>query len=263
MEQPRESPRDPDIGAGGWDRAIGMLRSFAVYRGIPWRAGQLRRFYRPFVPEGGLAFDVGAHAGNRVVAFLALGARVVAIEPQPDFARWLAREFGRDPRVTVLDCALGATSGRARLHASARTPTLATLSSDFVRRAGEAPGFRDVRWSEGPEVVVETLDALIARHGLPDFTKIDVEGHELQVLRGLSQPLPALSFEFVPAVLDVALDCIDRLESLAPYRYAASFGERLRLEQPDGIEAGRMRDWLRSVGPRGRSGDVHAWRRPA
>lgn len=246
-----------------FERAYGLLRSLAIYRAIPWRGAQLRRFYRRFVPSGGLAFDVGAHAGNRVAAFRRLGARVVAVEPQPDFVRLLALSFGRDPGVTLLPVALGREPGQARLMASARTPTVSTLSADFVRRAGASDAFRGVQWAPGPLVEVTTLDALIARHGRPDFVKIDVEGFEREVLAGLSQPLPALSFEFVPAVLDVALACIDQLESLARYRYAVSLGERLRLLQPDGLDAQAMRAWLRAQGSGAASGDVHAWRDPA
>ena len=60
-----------------------------------------------------------------------------------------------------------------------------------------------------------TLDALIAEYGKPAFIKIDVEGFELQVLNGLSQPIRYISFEYtVPEQTQNAIDCMMRLSSL-------------------------------------------------
>lgn len=250
----------------GWrdrlDGQLGLWRSLFVYHGIPWRRAQLRRFYSRFVPAGGLAFDVGVHTGSRLQCFLDLGASVVGVEPQAALARRLARRYGKDPRVHLFTGGLGRQDGMARLWNSPLTPTVATLSVDFVARAGAAASFQGVAWQPGPNVALTTLDALIAQHGIPDFVKIDVEGFELEVLMGLSQPVTALSFEFLPAVRDVALACIDRLEALAGagrYRYAVSLGERLRLLQPQGESADAMRTWLRDRPADGPSGDVHAW----
>jgi FkbM family methyltransferase len=178
-----ESPRDPPRPHGG-RRALARL-----YYGIPFRARRLARLYAPFIGSGGLAFDIGAHAGNRVRAFRRLGARVVAVEPQPDFVRLLEALYGRDRDVTIVVAAVGRAIGEATLHASERTPTVTTLSPEWATRVGADASFRGVRWTPGARVPVTTLDALVAAHGRPDFVKLDVEGYEAEALAGLSTPV--------------------------------------------------------------------------
>src|SRR5262245_6321362 len=86
-------------------RAAGFGRSLLTYYGQPWRITALRRHYGALIEPGDLVFDVGAHVGNHSRALAGLGARVVAIEPQAEFARWLRCLFRGDPRVTVLETA--------------------------------------------------------------------------------------------------------------------------------------------------------------
>jgi len=236
----------------------GLLRSILIYYGIPWRYGQLKRFYSQFVGPGDLCFDVGAHVGNRLRAWAALGAQVVGLEPQPDCMALLRRWYGRNPQIILLEQAVGAQRGSLPLMISRGHPTVSTLSQQWTEDVRQAQSFAAVRWDDAIEVPVTTLDALIEQYGCPAFCKIDVEGYELEVLRGLSQPLPALSIEYVPVTMGVALNCIQRLEQLGGYEYNWSPGERHRLQSPQWLGPAALADQLSAVPPDGDSGDFYA-----
>jgi FkbM family methyltransferase len=241
-------------------RAFGIARSLAMYYGIPFRAGRLRSFYAQFVHPGSLCFDVGAHAGNRVRCWRQLGARVVAIEPQPDFVRILRWLYGRDSGVEVVPLALGRHAGFAELLVSERTPTVTTLSREWVDHVQRDPRFAGVAWAGRERVEVVTLESLIERYGEPQFIKVDVEGYEAEVLAGLATPLRGLSFEYLPATREIALACIERLETLARYRYNFSPGESHRLASEHWHDAAGMRALLLGLPQLAPSGDVYALR---
>lgn len=237
---------------------FGLVRSLVVYR-RPGRQRGLRRLYAPFVGEGDLVFDVGAHVGDRALAFASLGARVIALEPQPRFARWLRRSVGSHRLIEVRDEAVGAHPGRERLAISRRTPSVSTMSESWRADVSEAnPGFRSVRWDAEVEVPVVTLDQLIEEHGVPRFCKIDVEGYEAEVLAGLSRPMAGLSFEFVAGQLQTALECVRRLGALGPYRYNVIFGEGRDFHFRDWCGADSVGDWLAGGAEGVSSGDVYA-----
>lgn len=219
-----------------------------------WQA-QALAFYGSFVRPGELCFDIGANIGNRVRVFLALGARVVAVEPQRACADELRKRGGAGGALTVIEAAAGAEAGEAQLFV-ADYHTVSSLSRDWIDRVRAAGRF-DLGWRQAVTVPVTTLDALIAEYGAPTFCKIDVEGYEEQVLAGLSQPLRALSFEFTPEYEEAAFACVRRLAALGMTRFAYSAGESLRLGE--WTTADRIVEQLREQPHDGRAfGDVYA-----
>jgi FkbM family methyltransferase len=240
------------------NRVLGMARSLAIYHGIPRRQRRLRGLYAGFVSPGDLVFDIGAHAGNRTRAFAAMGCRVVAVEPQPDFARLLRALFAKSPRVTIVEAAVGATAGRSALSISERTPTVTTLDDRWRDARGREPDFSFVRWDHRVEVETTTLDALIERFAVPAFVKIDVEGGEPGVLAGLSHAVASLSFEYLPRALDYACRCTERLSALGPYVFNWSAGESSRLATHQWMTAAELMAALATPEALRRPGDVYA-----
>lgn len=239
--------------------ASGVARSLFIY----WRPGRqrsLQRLYRPFIQPGTVAFDIGAHLGDRSAAFHALGAHVVAIEPQPALAKWFKRLVNQ-PGITLLPLAAGPQPGFADIAISVGNPTLSTLATEWRSQVSTRnPGFRQIAWEEKLRVEVTTLDQLIATYGEPSFIKIDVEGFEAEVLMGLTRPVAALSVEFVAGVLEVSHACMEQLARLGDYRFNAIAGEQRKFRWETWQSPEAITQWLNSGADGLASGDLYACR---
>jgi FkbM family methyltransferase len=236
----------------------GILRSLRIYYGNRRHGPALDRLYTHFVHPGDLVFDIGAHVGDRVAAFRRLGARVVAVEPQPALGKTLRLFYGRDRQVTIEAAAVGRQPGEIELSLTLDNPTVSTASTDFIAAAASAPGWQGQSWGKRVRVPLTTIDALIARHGLPAFIKIDVEGFEAEALGGLTQPVAALSFEFTTIQRDIARACIERCRALGYTRFNTVLGESQKFAHSDWIDADALAHWLEALPPAANSGDVYA-----
>jgi FkbM family methyltransferase len=241
-------------------RVFGITRSLITYYGPVWRRHRMEAFYRQFLQAGDLAFDIGAHVGNRVRVFRRIGAHVVAVEPQPDFVAMLRLLYGRDPAVTIEASGVAAETGQGNLHLSSRTPTVSTFADSWMNDVQADRRFQRIQWDSIISVPLITLDELIARHGEPQFCKIDVEGFEQEGLRGLSQAIPALSFEYIPVAAGRAIACVERTSALGDYRYRYSRVETHRWAEAGWLEPAAMIKILRALPSDDRSGDVYAVR---
>jgi FkbM family methyltransferase len=237
---------------------VAVARSVVTYHGDPAKSRAMDRLYARFLQPGDLAFDIGSHVGDRVACFRRLGARVVALEPQPGPADVIAQLFAADPDVTLIRAACAAGEGELTLKVNSANPTVTTASSAFVASAAGAGGWEGQVWDRDIAVPSTTLDHLIARHGVPAFVKIDVEGFEAEVLAGLSRAVPALSFEFTTIQRDVAIACLDRLAALGAYGFDVALGESQALTFGRPVTRDEMARHLHGLPHDANSGDVYA-----
>jgi len=194
---------------------------------------KLENFYSQIIKPGDLCFDVGANYGYRTEAFLKLGAKVIAVEPQTQPANFLKLKFS--DKIELIQKALGDKNEiKPMLVSSAHA--LSSLSDSWVSEV-KKDRFKSESWKKQINIEVTTMDDLINQYGIPDFCKIDVEGYEYEVLQGLTKPIRLLSFEYtIPEFITRAIMCVEYLSVLGDIKCNYSSGESLKF----GLD-----DWLK------------------
>ncbi len=185
-----------------------------------------RAFYQSLIAKGDTVFDVGANVGQRTQIFAELAARVVACEPQPVCVKHLRSRFRFNRKVVIEQIALSDRAGEATMCVS-DSHTISSMSRTFIETMKKGT-FKENRWDKEISVETKTLDQLIETYGVPRFVKIDVEGFEINVLRGLTRAVPFLSFEFTPELMEEARACVERIHEIsAGFRFNYCLGEDL------------------------------------
>jgi FkbM family methyltransferase len=216
---------------------------------------QLLAFYAQFIKPGDRCFDVGANIGNRTEVFVELGAKTVCCEPQAVCLKRLHQLFGNNPNVIIVEKAVGDYEGMAELSICEDASTISTLSTHWKTNGRFANEFE---WNKTQSVPITTLDRLIEVHGLPKFCKIDVEGFEVSVLRGLTKPIPFISFELSIELLDDMKQCIRHLQSLATVEFNYSIAESMEFVFPTWVSGDELLENLKKIDNQQFWGDIYA-----
>ena len=183
-------------------------------------------FLASFINRGDMVFDIGANYGWKTELFLLLGAIVVAVEPQDDCLRVLNRKFKSKNFVKIEPLALGAKESVSHIRKSDVRNQLSSMSDEWISAVKSSGRFKYFEWSSSQAVTVTTLDNLINKHGLPSFCKIDTEGYDFEVIKGLTSPIRVISFEYHIELLDVAIRCAERINGLSSYEFNYTIGEK-------------------------------------
>lgn len=184
----------------------------------PWRTGQ---FYEQAMLDdvrgmglAGTFLDVGASIGNHAVWFArACGAKVIAVEPRSDAYELLRQNLGLncdDADWVAYPCAAGDFHGKVSLRQMWEGSIGATRVVEPDEEKGTVPMVR--------------LDDVLLLSDQVALIKIDVEGYEPQVLRGLAETIGRCKPVILAECIDSNPDAINRL--LAPLGYARVPGVR-------------------------------------
>ncbi len=190
----------------------GMLRPALLLARNTFDTGKLNEhlsrisFFQKFVRPGDLCFDIGCNVGHLSEALLDVGARIIAVDPQADCIEEARARVGRHKRIEFVCTAVGAGEGSAQLY----------VADSSVVSSLKAEWYED--HTSTIEVPVTTLDKLIEQFGAPHYIKIDVEGFEVEVLKGLSHKINCVSFEYHTGhkleSIDNTIDCLNRIRML-------------------------------------------------
>lgn len=176
-----------------------------------------------------ILFDIGANRGDAVAAGLALGYEVVALEPAPRVFTQLVKNFIYTPGVTPLRMAVSDSNDQVVEFYEAEEDGLSSLNKDWLTAEGfpyQGKSFRTVT------AITITLDSLAEKYGEPDLVKIDVEGAEWQVFRGMTRSHGTIAFEWTDATLGEHVEQLKYLKKLGYTEFAPQFIEH-HLAAPD------------------------------
>lgn len=216
----------------------------------------IKKIYSRFVKPSDLVFDVGANEGDIADVFLELGAEVVAIEPQPELVKKLKKRFRRNKKIHIIQKGLSDKEEEKTFYINSKDRAISTFFEDWKKQEK----YKKKMWDKKLKIKTTTLDKLIDEFGVPKFVKIDVEGFEKNVLKGLHKKPKYISFEFVKSFqnLDDTRECmriIKRISKKAKFNYCSSEFSELALKE--WLDSDKIINLLKENPDKNLEGDIY------
>lgn len=184
-------------------------------------------FYRNFLnshpSKNNLIFDVGANMGHKSIIFSRLAKKVVAFEPSEKLYTFLKNRFIKS-NVQLYNYALGSSVSELDFYLVENNEAYNSLNKKHIKTTTAYRGIATLETVKRQKIKVEVVENFIIKYGVPKYIKIDVEGYEYEVLKGLKTLVPLLSFEAnLPEFLEESINSINYLDRLSLNRYNYNF----------------------------------------
>ena len=190
-----------------------------------------------------LLFDVGANRGDATVAGLQKGYKVIALEPAPRVFAQLVSSFIYNQNVVPLKFAVSDTDNSVVELYEADEDGLSTINKEWLTDSSMPYCGKPYRTVNANTV---TVDSLADTYGIPDLIKIDVEGAEWSVFKGITKKYGTITFEWTNVTLGEHCSQINYLKELGYTKVGPQFITN-HLQEPTewfSIENFHLCDWV-------------------
>lgn len=169
-----------------------------------------------------LIFDIGFNVGEFTQTCFNKypNCSVIAVDANPNLVNSASPHFFTNYNFSLLNNVVSDTEGdEIDFYISHKATGVSTASTEFMKNSRFTKGSKhlgenSIEWAAPIKVQSTTVDAMIERYGMPDLLKIDVEGYELNVLKGLTQKANDICFEWHEEEKDNLYKILEHLQSL-------------------------------------------------
>jgi len=194
---------------------VNFIKKFLFFK-----KNKLHEVYK-ILNNNDIIFDIGAHNGEKSIKLVNFFSKIVLVEPQPNCIEILKTKFSKLENAIIVQAGCSSKEEILDLKINSSNPLISTFSEHWDKGR-----FKNSKWDKSLKIKTITLDKLISKYGHPSYIKIDVEGFEYKVVKGLSKKTGIISFEFTSEFFQESVNCLNYLEKLGYEKFNFSEGER-------------------------------------
>jgi FkbM family methyltransferase len=187
-------------------------------------------------------YDIGANLGNFTEAILQQYAdcEIIMVEANPELVDILKDKFGNNEKIKIVGKCLSDLDGINTNFYICDTNTISTASEKWTNYSR----FSTIGYREPITVETISLDTLIEIYGDSDYIKIDVEGYEMVVIKGIRKYQGLIAFEWAEELKSEILESVDHLTNVGYSKFYIKYDDNYTFipEKSDYVDNLKIKD---------------------